>query len=77
LHEIEMLPSAPGARHLRGFLFKRSGKRVLACWHATGKGKVAWRLGGNMIVSGLDYIETDLSPEAVRMAWVAAEMEDF
>ena len=45
LCEIEMLPTPAGARHLRGFLFERGGRRVVAAWHTSGEGAVDWAFG--------------------------------
>ena len=76
LCEIEMLPTPDGARHLRGFVFERGGRRVVACWHTAGAGTLDWTLGPRTDLSDLKYVETDLSREAVRAAWAAASMED-
>ena len=76
LCEIEMLPTPAGAKHLRGFLFERGGKRSVACWHTAGEGTLEWSLGPKEDLSSLRYVTTDLPREAVRAAWAAARLED-
>ena len=76
LCEIEMLPTPDGAKHLRGFVFERGGKRVVACWHTAGEGTIDWTLGPKGVLSNLKYVTTDLSREAVRTAWAAARLTD-
>ena len=76
LVEIEMLPTPDGAKRLRGFLFEREGKRVIARWHTAGEGTLDWTLGPKERVSNLKYVTTSLSRDAVRAAWAAAKMED-
>ena len=76
LCEIEMLPTPPAAKHLRGFLFERSGRRVVAAWHTVGSGALAWALGPATTLAGLRYLETDLPRAAVRAAWAAARLAD-
>jgi hypothetical protein len=76
LHEISMLPTSAGAPMARGFIFERCGKRVIACWHTHGKGKVAIDLGKSEKVyelSALRYIETDLSADDAKSAWIGAK----
>ena len=70
LHEIEMLPTPERAPGIRGFLFERGGKRIVACWHTSGSAKVSAALGKGgaaveLDVSGLRYISTDLPRDAV------------
>ena len=75
LHEISMLPTPERAPMARGFMFERNGKRVIACWHTHGEGKVAIGLGkGEDIyaLSGIRYIETDLSADDAMNAWSGA-----
>jgi len=76
LCEIEMLPTPSAAKHLRGFVFERGGKRVVARWHTAGKGVLEWSLGSQEAVSGLKYVTTELPRETVRTAWASAKMED-
>lgn len=75
LCEIEMLPSPSAARHLRGFLFGRGGRTVVAYWHSAGTGTLEWDLGPTESVSGLKYMATDKTPEAARRSFAAAKME--
>ena len=76
LCEIEMLPTPDAAKHLRGFVFERGGRRVVACWHTEGAGTLDWTLGPRTDLSDLRYVTTDLSREAVRAAWSSARLED-
>ena len=78
LHEIEMLPTPERAPFLRGFVFERGGRRLVAYWHTTGKGRVRFALGmGGVDVEveadGVKYIETPLETDAVRTAFAAAQ----
>ena len=77
LCEIEMLPTPPVAKHLRGFLFERAGQRIVAAWHTAGKGALAWELGPATTLEGLRYFTTDKPREAVQAAWAAAKLEDL
>ena len=72
LHEIEMLKTS--AKGLRGFVFERNGKRVIAYWHMFGSGtfKVALGSTDTLKVDALRYFETDLSREAVAQSFAAA-----
>lgn len=77
LCEIEMLPQPAAAKELRGFVFERAGKRVVAYWHTSASGKAACALGagGSEIVldaANIRYVTTDLSREAVREAFAKA-----
>ena len=75
LHAIEMLPDAPKAPDLRGFVFERNGRRVVAYWHVRGAGEVEVALEGGvrrLKVDRLRYLETDLPLPAVRQAFRAA-----
>ena len=81
LHPIEMLPAAVQAVNLRGFVFAREGRRVVAYWHTKGSGtaSVALGRGGERLdlpVDHIRYMETDLSTEEVRTAFAAAKMAD-
>ena len=73
LHEIEMLKTS--AKGLRGFVFERNGKRVIAYWHTFGNGtfKVALGSTDTLKAGALRYFETDLSREAVIQSFAAAE----
>ena len=77
LVEIEMLPTPDGAKHLRGFVFERGGKRVVACWHTAGEGTLDWSLGPKGTLSNLKYVTTDLSREEVKTAWAEAKLTDI
>ena len=77
LHEIEMLPVPENARELRGFVFERSGRRTVACWHTCGAGTARITLGDGgapmtLNVSDMKYLETDLPKDAVITAFAAA-----
>ena len=76
LYETEMLPTPDGAKHLRGFVFERGGKRVVACWHTAGEGTLDWSLGPKGTLSNLKYVTTDLSRADVRAAWLSAKLTD-
>ena len=76
LCEIEMLPAPAAAKHLRGFLFERGGKTVVAYWHTAGTGTLEWTLGSTETVAGLKYVTTDKTPDEARRAFAAARMED-
>lgn len=75
LCEIEMLPTPVGAKHLRGFLFERTGKRVVAAWHTAGEGTIDWAFGPKEKLAGIRYFTSSNSCEAVRTAWAAAKLE--
>ena len=76
LCEIEMLPVPPAAKHLRGFLFKREDKTLVAYWHTAGTGTLEWGLGPAVTVSGLKYIATGKAPDEVRRIFAAAKVQD-
>ncbi len=76
LCEIEMLEAPASARHLRGFVFTRGGKTVLAYWHTAGSGVLAWDLGGKETVSNLKYLTTSKSRDEVKSAFAAAKLDD-
>jgi len=76
LCEIEMLPTPAGAKHLRGFVFERGGKRVVAAWHTRGEGTIGWALGPKEKLSALRYFTTSDSREKVRSDWAAATLAD-
>ena len=72
-----MLPTPAAAKAIRGFLFERNGKRVIACWHTSGSGTFEAALGadGEKTVVPADhvrYLTTDLPKAAARSAWQAA-----
>ena len=80
LREIEMLPTPERASKLRGFVFERNGRRVIAYWHTSGSGNVTFALGENgaditVAVDRLRYLETDLPEDAVRRAFASAQMD--
>ena len=76
LLEIEMLPTPAAAPHLRGFLFERGGKRVIACWHTAGEGTLGWSLGAETTLGALRYFETDKTRTEAKAAWAAATLTD-
>ena len=63
---------APG---LRAFVFERSGKRIVAYWHTSGRAKYALAddAGTTIDAEGLKYFETTLSVDAVRTAFAGAK----
>ena len=76
LHEIEMLDSPENARELRGFMFERGGRRMVAYWHMCGKAKAKAALGDggaevSLDVDNLRYLSTDLPRDVVRKAFAA------
>ena len=75
LHPIRLLPKAKGAPLLRGFVFERGGRRVVAVWHEAGQQEVNVSFAGPapVVVSDRRYYETDMSVEAVCAAFAAAE----
>ena len=80
IHEIEMLPPPPNARDIRGFLFERNGKRVVALWHSRNAGTVRIPLGKNgaekaLSVSGVQYIETDMSREKTGRSFCSSKID--
>ena len=80
LHEIKMLHTSAKAPALRGFVFERGGKRVVAYWHMSGEGNVRIALGdgGKEIVLPLAerrYLETDLSAAQIAKAFESAKTE--
>ena len=77
LHEIEMLPTPAAAKAIRGFLFERDGKRVIACWHRFGEGTLDWALGPKATLGALRYFETDQTRAQVKSAWSAASLGDL
>ena len=71
LHEIEMLPTPAKAPKLRGFMFERGGRRVVAYWHTSGQSKVRVVAEDGVAEETVDigplrYRATDLSRESVR-----------
>ena len=81
LYEIDMLPTPEKAKELRGFVFGRNGKRVIACWHTSGSGVAKLALGDDgaettLSVANLKYRETDLPLDGVLSAFSAAEWSD-
>jgi len=79
LFPIEMLPTPENAKCLRGFVFSRNGRRVVAYWHTSGEGtaSIALGKGGEKLTLPADrirYVETDLAVDDVRNAFSAAVM---
>jgi hypothetical protein len=74
LHDIEMLETPEGAKNLRGFMFERSGKTIVACWHTCGEEdvEIPFAKERRFKLAGLKYIETDLSLNEVKSAWKVA-----
>ncbi len=77
---IEMLPSPAKAKDVRAFLFTRGGKRMLAYWHMSGSGKMSIALGADgkretVAVDKIRYLSSDLTAEAVKAAYAAAEAQ--
>ena len=75
-------PASPKAPHLRGFVFERGGRRVVAYWHTCGSGRASVAIGKDgsesvIDLGGLRYLETDLPRDAVRGAFVSAREFDF
>ena len=80
LYEITMLPESAKAKGLRGFVFERNGRRVVACWHMSGSGTAKLALGDGgavtaVSVADLKYLETDLPKAAVVAAFESAKWE--
>ena len=71
LHDIEMLETPECAKNLRGFMFERSGKTLVACWHTCGEEdvEIPFAKERRFKLAGLKYIETDLSLNEVKNAW--------
>ena len=75
LHDIEMLPKPAKAAEVRGFLFSRGGKRVIAYWHTKGEGSFAADFGEGKKTwpcGKVRYLTTDLSREQAIAAFAAA-----
>ena len=73
LHPIRLL--AAKAPHLLGFVFTRNGKRVVACWHTHGKGRLRLQLDRPIEteLAGIRYFETTLSEDEVAKAFAVAD----
>ena len=74
LHEITMLPTPEKAPKLRGFVFERNGRRVVAYWHTCADGRFTAALGDGgatveLAAGDLKYLETDLSQNEVERNW--------
>ena len=78
LYPIEMLPAPEGAKNLRGFVFERGGRRVVAYWHTSGSGKVqVTSEDGEKVTYPADhirYVDTELPLDKVRSIYAAAVM---
>ena len=74
LHEIEMLPTPEKAPWLRGFVFERKGRRVIAYWHTSGSGRcvLADGKGTEIAADGIRYFETDASRDEAKRAFAGA-----
>ena len=77
LHGIEMLPVSTGVQHLRGFVFERNGKRIVAYWHTCGEGSFSVPLSRgdrpcSLHAAGIKYLETDFSVTEVKAAFSKA-----
>ena len=74
LVEIEMLPTPMDAKSLRGFVFERQGRRMVAYWDTSGMSTV--RLGApwdkTVSAGDLAYVETELEKADVVRAFGAA-----
>ena len=80
LHEIEMLPTPPGAPWLRGFMFERAGRRVVAYWHVSGAARATAPLGrdgemAELAAAGMKYLAIRLPADDVRRGFAAALSE--
>lgn len=74
LHKIEMLPVAKKVPHLRGFVFERNDKRIVAYWQCQGTAKISVRLGASgepvfLTSDDLRYYETGASKAEVIRAF--------
>ena len=71
---IEMLPEAKAAKSLRGFVFERQGRRVVAYWDMEGASSVRLGAPWNATLSAGDlrYAETELPKTEVVRAFAAA-----
>lgn len=75
LHPIEMLPTPAKAPDVRGFVFERGGRRVIACWHVSGECDLALPLAegpANVRLGNLRYFETSASLGEAKSAFAAA-----
>ena len=75
LHGIELLPVSKDAPHLRGFVFERNGRRVVAYWHTCGEAAFSVPLSCGdrpcrLDAAGIKYLETELSVEKVKAAFL-------
>ena len=77
LVEIKMLPTPKAATSLRGFVFERHGRRVVACWDTEGTSKVRLGAPWNEPISAgdLQYLDTDLSKQEVVKAFTGSKYE--
>ena len=75
LREIEMLPTSAEAKELRGFVFERGGKRVVAYWHTRGEGEFAFDWAGPKTLKAdkVRYLETLLAKAEIIRAFTAAK----
>ena len=80
LHEIEMLPTPEKAKDIRGFVFERAGRRVIAYWHTSGRCSLEVALGASggtttVAADGIRYLTTDLPKDAAVRAWLQTRMK--
>ena len=72
---IEMLPTPEKAKDVRGFVFERAGRRVIACWHVSGEDDFSLPLpegAVNVRLGGIRYFETSASLGTAKSAFAAA-----
>ena len=76
LLEWEQLDVAGGKwTPVRAFLFERNGKRVVAYWHVSGKGRLELAGGvGTLEAENMKYFTTDFSAAAGRAAFAEARI---
>ncbi len=75
LCEIEMLPTSAEAKSLRGFVFERGGKRIVAYWHTHGEGEFAFDWDGPKTLKAdkVRYLETLMTKAEIVRAFTAAK----
>ena len=78
LCDIEMLPTPEKAAKVRGFIFEREGRRMVAYWHTSGSGTMEIDLGDGVRTVPADkvrYLETGLSSDAAKRAFASAVLK--
>lgn len=75
LYEIEMLPASAEAKLLRGFVFERDGKRVVAYWHTRGEGEFTldWAGPKTLKADKMRYLETPMTKAEIAKAFSTAK----